>query len=119
MMACHFCPYHIRPEYAVRSLKDHLGPTFATLSRPGQGYALKLGGAPVYEIVSDGSNRVPRLRFDASTLKRSVYYMTDRPREADLTESRIKQSLRNWYIAKTNDYHSRAGDPSKLPGAAV
>lgn len=117
MIACHFCPYHVRPEYALKSLKEHLGPTLAQLSRPGAGYAYKLGGAPVYEVVSNGGGREPRLRFDNSSLKRSVYFVTNRPRDPNLTETVIRSKLRTWYLEKVNDFYSRQGDPSKLPGA--
>lgn len=117
MMACHFCPHHIRPEYVLRSMKEHLGPQIATLSRPGQGYAFKLGNAPVYEIVSDGVGRMPKLRFEGSTAKRNVFFITNKPRAAGINESQMRLEMKQWYLEKLNTYYAKGGDPSKLPGA--
>ena len=119
MMACHFCPYHIKPEYVVRSLKDHLGPSLQTAARPGQGYSLKLSNAPVYEVYSDGNGRSPRLKFEGVSAKRTVYTISGRPRDADMSENRIRTDLKRWYMEKVNDYHSRGGNSSALPGAKL
>lgn len=117
MMACYYCPYHIRPEYAIKSLSEHLGPAFAQLHRPGVSYAMKISSAPIYEMVTDGMNRTPRLRFEGTSLKRSVYYIATKPREASLTEGQIKIQIRNWYLEKVNEFYARSGDSSKLPAA--
>lgn len=117
MMACHYCPHHIRPEYVLRSMKEHLGPQIATLSRPGQGYAFKLGNSPVYEVVSDGVGKMPKLRFEGSTARRPVFFITTKPRPAGMNETQMRTEMHRWYIEKTNAYFARGGDPSKLPGA--
>lgn len=118
MMACHFCPHQIRPDYVLRSLKEHLGPAIMNLSKPGQGYAYKLGNAPLYEVVSDGQGRMPRLVFDGSTTRRLVYFISSKPRSAVPADAQIRLNMKTWYLNKLSQYYSRGGDPSKLPGSS-
>ena len=119
MIACHFCPYNIRPEYALRAIKDHLGPGIVTLARPGQSYGYKMRGAPIYEVVSDGMVKTPRLRFDNASLNRIVYVLKSRPMMVDFTEGKLRSMMQRWYLQRVNEFHGRAGDPTQLPAIKV
>jgi len=119
MIACHFCPYHIRPEYALRAVKDHLGPGVMTLARPGQSYGYKMRNAPLYEVVSDGSSKVPRLRFEGAALNRIVYALKGRPQATEFTEGKLKGMMQRWYLQKVSEFHGRQGNAAALPGAKV
>lgn len=118
MMACFFSPTRIQPEYAMKQMRDHLGPAFRSLYRGDSRSQYRVNGAPKLELRADASgSRTPILNFDVSSSspadRRPVYYIErGGVRDTAPTDSSIKADLRKWYLAMMSKYQ---GTMIKLP----
>lgn len=114
MMACHFCPMHLRPEYVMKQLREHLGPELRPLYRTGR-VIHRMNGAPKLERKSDGSSSIPILDFDgkAADYKKPVYFFSQTIRDSNPTDGSLKTLLRNWYASMVHRYY---GNVTTLPG---
>jgi hypothetical protein len=115
MMACHFCPMRIVPEYVMKLLREHLGPAMKPLYRSGRTIH-RMNGAPRLERKSDGGlNPVPILNFDvkaADTTARKAVYSLKTVRTANPTDGEMKAQMRRWYEQMLSQYY---GNLTQLP----
>jgi len=114
MMACHFCPMHLRPEYVMKQLREHFGPALKPLYRTGRAIH-RMNGAPKLELKSDGASSIPILDFDirGTDNKKAVYFFSSGVRDACPTDSALKAMLRTWYGSMIQRYY---GNVTALPG---
>lgn len=116
MMACHFCPMRLHPEYVVKQLKEHFGPTLNTLYRANR-IVHRLNGAPKLERRSDGGgSSIPVLDFNVKssdpTARRAVYFFDNKLRDQNPADAVIRQGIRTWYEAMVQRYY---GNVTTLP----
>lgn len=113
MMACFFCPMRVHPEYVMKQLKEHLGPTMVNVYRGTQIY--RMNGAPKLESRSDSGKAQPVLNFNVESAHRKpVYYFRSSIREATASDPALRLELRKWYDAMVTKYYGNTGT---LPGA--
>lgn len=113
MMACFFCPMRVHPEYVMKQLKEHLGPSMLNVYRGTQIY--RMNGAPKLESRSDSGKGQPVLNFNADTSHRKpVYYFRNSIREASTSDPALRLELRKWYETMVTKYYGNTG---VLPGA--
>jgi hypothetical protein len=114
MMACHFCPMRILPEYVMKLLREHFGPEMKPLYRSGR-VIHRMNGAPKLERRSDGVTTIPVLNYNVksgdSTNKRPVYSLKT-VRTANPTDTEIKLMMRKWYEQMLQQYF---GNITQLP----
>jgi len=116
MMACHFCPMRITPEYVMKQLKEHFGPAMMPLYRNGRA-KYRLNGSPRIERRSDGSgSTIPVLEFGVltsdKTARKYVYTMSNTLKDANPTDAVIKSEMHRWYEKMLSQYY---GNVTTLP----
>lgn len=114
MMACHFCPMRIHPEYVMKQLREHFGPEIKPLYRNGRA-AHRMNGSPRLEKRGDGSGTIPVLNFDvpSSDNRKPLYYFGHQLRDSTPSDSNLKAMIRRWYDEMNNRYF---GNTVILPG---
>lgn len=117
MMACHFCPMKIQPEYVMKMLKEHFGPEVKPLYRPNRAIH-RMNGAPKLERRNDGSNgSLPVLNFGVhssdATNRKPVFYFERTVRPVSPSDPYIKIEMRKWYDMMVMKYY---GNVTQLPG---
>ena len=114
MMACHFCPMRIHPEYVIKQLKEHFGPKLKPLYRSGR-IVHRMNGSPMLVKRSEGGVSIPVINFDvkSSDNKKAVFYFDGKARDVNASDSTIKSLMRNWYESMTQKYF---GNVMTLPG---
>jgi hypothetical protein len=117
MMACHFCPMRLHPEYVMKQLREHFGPQLQSVVRDGR-VVHRLNGSPKFELKSDGSGgRMPILNFDVKSTdngqRKPIHYFTTSIRSANPNDSELKAVMRNWYEQMALRYF---GNVTILPG---
>lgn len=114
LMACHFCPLKISPEYAMKKLKEQYGAEMRTLYRQGRSI-YRMNGAPRYEVRESGSGRVPTLITDVTTSDakaRKAVFTFNKLQDVNPTDSTIRTSIAKWFNAMNNRYY---GNTTVLP----
>jgi hypothetical protein len=115
MMACYFCPIRTRPEYIMKQMKEHFGPSMRPLYRANR-VIHRMNGAPKLELRREGSNEIPMLNFDVKTsdpsARRPVYSLESSIREADPPDAALKAAMRKWYESMVKQFH---GNVTVLP----
>jgi hypothetical protein len=110
MMACHFCPLKISPEYAMKKLKEQYGVEMRLLYRSGRS-VYRLNGSPRYEIRDSGAGRIPTLVCNIPTTdkgsKKSVYTFQ---KLQDVNPS--DTAIAKWFESMTSRYY---GNVTTLP----
>ena len=117
MMACHFCPMRMHPEYIMKQLKEHFGPELKPLFRNGR-VIHRMNSAPRLERRSDGSSgTIPILNFELKTSdptgRKPVFYFDHTTRDARPSDIAIKIEMRKWYDNMVTRYY---GNVTTLPG---
>jgi hypothetical protein len=115
MMATHFCPLKMHPEYAFKQLREHLGPECAPVYKSGR-QIMRLNNSPKLVKRSDGSGgETPVLVFDDRTKdhRKNVFTLVSRVRDTDPSEASIRSEIRRWYDGMCTMYY---GNSSALPG---
>lgn len=114
MMACHFCPMRIHPEYVMKQLKEHFGPQVKPLYRSGR-VIHRMNGAPLLVKRSDGATSIPMLNFDVKGTdnRKSVFFFDTKMRDTNPTDSSMKAVMKNWYDQMIQRYF---GNVTTLPG---
>lgn len=114
LMACHFCPLKISPEYAMKKLKEQYGAEMKTLYRQGKSI-YRMNGSPRYEMRESGSGRIPTLVTDVSTSdakSRKTVFTFSKLVEVNPTDSTIRTSIAKWFNHMANRYY---GNVTVLP----
>jgi uncharacterized protein DUF5906/bifunctional DNA primase/polymerase-like protein len=116
MMACHFCPMRITPDYVMKQLREHFGPSLKTLYRSNR-IVHRLSGAPRFERRSDGGGQtIPMLDFESSSsdpnARKQVYYFDGKIRDVSVTDVQLKGMLKTWYGASIGRFY---GNMTTLP----
>jgi len=114
MMACHFCPLKISPDYAMKKLKEQYGAEMRTLYRSGRA-VYRLNGAPRYEIRESGTGRVPTLVTEVSTSDvrcRKSIFTFQKLQDVNPSDSAIRQHIAKWFQNMTARYY---GNVTILP----
>lgn len=111
MMACHFCPMRAVPEWIMKQMREHFGPTFKTLHRSNR-QAHRLSNSPVLSIKSDGNHKVPQLDFNVKHTGKTVYYLDSRMRNVSASDSDIRAGMQTWYTTMITRYY---GNVATLP----
>ena len=115
MAACLFCPFHIRVEYVVKSLREHLGVDLVIHNRGNTSY--RMNGAPKYSIRSDGNQRIGVLDFAPDTSYRKlVYCIRSKPKPVNVGDTDLRRMFRTWYEDHTMRFYSSGATPHNLPG---
>lgn len=117
MMACHFCPMRIMPEYVMKQLREHFGPALKPLYRHNR-VIHRMNGAPKLERRSDGnSGTIPVLNFDIKSSdpsgRRPIYYFGNAVRDVDPSDGSIRADMKRWYDSMIVKYF---GNVTTLPG---
>lgn len=118
MMACHFCPLKIHPEYVLKKLKEHYGPEMMPVYRTNakSKSIFRVNGAPKLEKRDSGGQEVPVLNFNVqtsdATSKKTVYVFRSTLRDAFPTDTVIKHEIKSWYNTMVAQYF---GNVAKLP----
>jgi len=114
MMACHFCPMRIHPEYVMKQLKEHFGPQVKPLYRSGR-VIHRMNGAPLLVKRSDGATSIPMLNFDVKGTdnRKSVFFFDTKMRDTNPTDSSMRAVMKNWYDQMIQRYF---GNVTTLPG---
>jgi len=121
MMACHFCPMQLRPEYVMKQLREHFGPELRPLYRNGR-VIHRMNGAPQFGLKSDGSGNMPVLDFEvkAAEHRKPVYYFNHTIRENQPSDGSLKVILRRWYDEMSMRYYGNATTlPAQKPDGGV
>jgi hypothetical protein len=115
MMACHFCPMKIHPEYVMKQLKEHFGPALRPLYR-GNRLIHRLNGSPRLERKSDTTADIPMLNFNIlssdTSCRKAVYSLDSSVRDVSPTDGVIKTSMKAWYDKMIVQYY---GNVTTLP----
>jgi hypothetical protein len=117
MMACHFCPMRIHPEYVMKQLREHFGPEIKPLYRTGR-VIHRMNGSPRLEMRNDGGgSTVPVINFEVkssdTTARKAVFIFNSKIHEASPSDSTIKTVMRRWYEKMVQQYY---GNITQLPG---
>src|SRR5574337_177897 len=116
MMACHFCPMRITPEYVMKQLREHFGPELKPLYRSGR-VIYRMNGAPKIERRNDGSGgTVPVLNFAQKasdvTTRRAIYTFASSVRDSNPTDGALRVDMQRWYERMSATYY---GNVTTLP----
>jgi hypothetical protein len=115
MMACHFCPMRIAPEYVMKMLREHFGPELKPLYRTAR-VIHRMNGSPKLERRADGSvGSVPVLNFgikSSDTSARKAVYSLKTVRTANPTDGEMKALMLQWYERMLTQYF---GNITQLP----
>ncbi len=117
MMACHFCPMKIQPEYVLKKLREHLGTQLKPLYRSGR-QIFRLNGSPRLELRTNGSaGTMPILSFGAKTsdasARRAVYFFDRGVHDTMPADAQLRKEMAQWYETMVSRYY---GNVTSLPG---
>lgn len=116
MMAAHFCPVKLTPEYALKHLKEFYAADVRAILKDGKSI-FRLAGSPVLQKKDDVSGRsMPVLVFPHTSIsqaRRPVHVFLSRTSSAPPSEAWIRADLKRWYDSMVNLYY---GNLTKLPG---
>lgn len=121
MMACHFCPMRIHPEYVMKQLKEHFGPQVKPLYRSGR-VIHRMNGAPMLVKKSDGGSAIPMLNFDIKSTdnRKSVFFFDNKVRESNPSDSTMKALMKNWYETMIQRYFGNVATlPAQKPDSSA
>lgn len=114
MMACHFCPMRLHPEYIMKQIKEHMGPNFKSVYRVGR-QAHRMNQSPLLEKRTDGSGgHLPVLNFDVKSNgpRKPVFYLATKIRDNDPSDQQLRAEMLRWYQAMCLRYF---GNVTTLP----
>lgn len=115
ILAAHFCPHRIVPEYALRHLKEYYAANIRPIYRESK-QIFRISGAPVIELRDNGGKSMPVLSFTSAnnkTRKPVLHFANKGNLPAPPGEAWIKADLKRWYDGMMAKYH---GNLMKLPG---
>lgn len=123
MMACHFCPMRILPEYVMKQLKEHFGPAMRPVYRSGR-VIHRLNGAPRLERKGESTSSIPMLNFDIlssdTSSRKPVYSLDSKIRDSSPTDPVIKTMMKAWYDKMIAQYYGNVTVlPNQKPDGAV
>lgn len=114
IMACHFCPVKVSPEYALKQLKEYFAADFRPIYRTA-GYMHRINNAPELDRRDDlQHNSLVVLNFGGhNKLRRPVYrFNSITPNEAP-GDDMVKAHMKRWYDDACTKFY---GPLQKLPG---
>lgn len=115
MMACYFCPMRVLPEYVMKQLKEHFGPSLKPIYRNGR-VVHRMNGSPRIERKGDSASTIPMLNFNIASSdtssRKAVYTLDSSIRDSSPTDSTIKTAIRAWYDKMVAQYY---GNVTTLP----
>lgn len=118
MIACHFCPIRVNPEYVMKQLKELYAADLKPVYRA-EKQQYRLSGAPLIEKRDGPGGPIPVLVWStsANNTRRPVYYFHSKIQTSGPPgDAFIKSSIKRWYELMVKSLNGPLSNGINLPG---